>query len=66
MKILFRPITLDAQADIIRYTRVGAYRNCDFSFANMYSWQFLYRTEYAVVEDTLFVRFYIDAVVRPT
>lgn len=60
MKILFRPITLDAQADIIRYTRVGAYRNCDFSFANMYSWQFLYRTEYAVVEDTLFVRFYID------
>ena len=60
MKILFRPITLDAQTDIIRYTRVGAYRNCDFSFANMYSWQFLYRTEYAVVEDTLFVRFYID------
>ena len=60
MKILFRPITLEAQADIIRYTRVGAYRNCDFSFANMYSWQFIYHSEYAVVEDTLFVRFYID------
>lgn len=60
MEIPFCPITLEAQSDIIRYTRSGPYRNCDFAFANMYSWQFLYRTEYAVVEDTLFVRFYID------
>ena len=60
MEISFRPIILESRSEIVRYTFSGLYRNCDFAFANMYSWQFLYGSEYAVVEDTLFVRFYID------
>ena len=60
MEISFRPITLESRSEIVRYTLFGLYRNCDFAFANMYSWCFLYGSEYAVVEDTLFVRFYID------
>ena len=60
MEIPFRPITLNARSEIMCYTLSGPYRNCDFAFANMYSWQFLYRSEYAVVEDTLFIRFYLD------
>lgn len=60
MEISFCPITLESRSEIVRYTLSGLYRNCDFAFANMYSWCFLYDSEYAVVEDTLFVRFYID------
>ena len=60
MKIPFRPITLDDKETITRYTLSDGYRNCDFAFANMCSWQYLYGSEYAVVDDTLLIRFYLD------
>ena len=34
--------------------------NCDLNVANLCSWQFLYHTEYAVVEDFLVLRFVLD------
>ncbi|MCD7710656.1 MAG: GNAT family N-acetyltransferase [Porphyromonadaceae bacterium] len=60
MEIDFCPITLAARNEIMRFTLSGSLWNCDFAFANMYSWQFLYRSEYAVVEETLFIRFFIE------
>ena len=56
----FKKITLVAKSDIWRYTLPSDVRNCDFSFANLCSWWFLYRTEYALVDDFLVLRFYLD------
>jgi hypothetical protein len=41
------------------------YQNCDFSFANMCSWRFLYNSEYAVVDHSLLIRFWIEDDKRP-
>ncbi|MBR5847827.1 MAG: GNAT family N-acetyltransferase [Bacteroidaceae bacterium] len=60
MMIPFRPITA-ADADLLRsYTMEGKCMNCDLNVANLCSWQFLYHTEYAVVEGFLVLRFVLD------
>jgi hypothetical protein len=41
------------------------YQNCDFSFANMCSWRFLYKSEYAIVDSFLLIRFWIEDSDRP-
>ena len=55
----FKKITLVAKSDIWRYLLPSDVRNCDFSFANLCSWWFLYRTEYALVDNFLVLRFYL-------
>lgn len=60
MKIDFKPITLSDKEIITSYTQPGDFRNCDFSFANMCSWRFLYDSEYALVEGFLVIRFLIE------
>lgn len=60
MIIPFKPITA-ANADLLRsYTMEGKCMNCDMNVANLCSWQFLYHTEYAVVEGFLVLRFVSD------
>ena len=57
MNILFRPVTA-ADAGLLRsFTMEGKCMNCDLNVANICSWQFLYHTEYAVVEGFLVLRF---------
>ena len=56
----FKKITLVAKSDIWRYLLPSDVRNCDFSFANLCSWWFLYRTEYALVDNFLVLRFYLE------
>ncbi len=57
MIIPFRPITA-ADADLLRsYTMESKCMNCDMNMANLCSWQFLYHTEWAVVEGFLVLRF---------
>lgn len=56
----FKKISLDAKEDVWQYTLQSEVRNCDFSFANLCSWSFLYRTEYAIFDGFLLLRFYID------
>ena len=57
MTIPFRPITA-ADADLLRsFTTESKCMNCDLNVANLCSWQFLYHTEYAVVEGFLVLRF---------
>lgn len=58
--ITFRDIALADKAKIERYTRASTIRNCDLSFANMYSWQPTYKSAWAEVNGFLVIRFYID------
>ncbi|MDH6358770.1 phosphatidylglycerol lysyltransferase domain-containing protein [Parabacteroides sp. PF5-9] len=60
MEIPFKPITLEDKEVITSYTMSSDYRNCDFSFANMCSWRFLYNSEFAIVDDFLLIRFWIE------
>ena len=60
MTIPFRPITA-ADADLLRsFTMESKCMNCDMNVANLCAWQFLYHTEYAVVEGFLVLRFVLD------
>ncbi len=65
MKIPFKAITLDDKEIITNFTLQSPYKNCDFSFANMCSWRFLYNSEYAVIDDFLLIRFWIENNDRP-
>lgn len=60
MSIDFKPITLYDKDIITSYTLRSNYRNCDFSFANMCSWRFLYDSRFAVVDGFLVIRFLIE------
>ena len=50
MKIPFKPITIEDKELITSFIYPHNYRNCDYSFANICSWRFLYDTEFAVVD----------------
>ncbi|MEG1186475.1 MAG: phosphatidylglycerol lysyltransferase domain-containing protein [Bacteroidales bacterium] len=56
----FKRITLADKKAIQQITLSSKRRNCDLSFANLYSWNFLYQTEYAIASDVLFMRFRAD------
>ena len=56
----FKEISIEDKDIISSYILNSGMQNCDFAFANMCSWQFLYNSEYAVSEGFLFIRFYID------
>ncbi|MCM1151762.1 MAG: GNAT family N-acetyltransferase [Alistipes sp.] len=58
--IEFRPVRLEDRATIERYTMPSEIRNCDLAFANMYCWQAVYRSAWAVVGGFLVIRFHID------
>ena len=58
--IPFRPVTA-SDAELLRsFTQESKCMNCDLNVANLCSWQFLYHTEYAVVEGFLVLRFVLD------
>ena len=60
MIIPFRPVTA-ADADVLRsFTMESKCMNCDMNVANICAWQFLYHTEWAVVEGFLVLRFVTD------
>ncbi len=56
----FRPIRIEDRETIEHYARRFAAANCDRAFANIYCWEFLYRSAWCVVEDFLIIRFQID------
>lgn len=63
MIIPFRPVTA-ADADVLRsFTMESKCMNCDMNVANLCSWQFLYHTEFAVVDGFLLLRFMLDGLV---
>ena len=62
--IEFRPVRLEDRAVIERFTMPSDIRNCDLAFANMFCWQAVYRSAWAVVEGFLVIRFQIDGGTR--
>ncbi|MDR2388633.1 MAG: phosphatidylglycerol lysyltransferase domain-containing protein [Tannerellaceae bacterium] len=60
MSIVFKAIEITDREVITSFTLPSPFRNCDFSFANMCSWRFLYRSEYALACGFLFIRFRLD------
>ena len=55
----FKPIQIEDKEAITAYTYPGDFLNCDYAFANMCSWSFLYNSEYVIRDGFLFIRFYI-------
>ena len=58
--ISFHPIAIEDKPLVEKYTLQGKRQNCDLSFANLYSWRFLYRTQVAEKDGFLLFRFYVD------
>ena len=56
----FKKITIEDKEAITACTYAGRYQNCDYAFANMCSWHFLYDSEYAISDRFLFIRFHIE------
>ncbi|KXB85390.1 hypothetical protein HMPREF3034_00242 [Prevotella sp. DNF00663] len=54
----FKALTTADKQIIQDYTLLGERQNCDLSFANIFSWRFLYNTEWTIVDDFLVFRFY--------
>lgn len=56
----FRDITLDDKEIITKYTFKSDRRNCDLSFSNLCSWRFLYHTQFAIIDEFLVFRFWVE------
>ena len=57
--ITFKPITIEDKAEIESFTLPYAPANCDLAFANMFCWQFQFKTAWSVVDGFLVIRFQI-------
>lgn len=54
----FQPVTIDNKDTIQAFFSKSKYRNCDFSFSNIFSWEHLYNTTFIATEDNfLYIRF---------
>ncbi|MFI3278559.1 MAG: GNAT family N-acetyltransferase [Rikenellaceae bacterium] len=55
----FKDITLSDKSTIESYTHYAKHRNCDLSFANIFCWQPVFESAYAIVDGFLVIRFRI-------
>ena len=58
--IYFKPIKIEDKELITSYFLACGNRDCNLSFVNLYTWQFLTNSCYAVVDNCLIVRFTLD------
>lgn len=56
----FKEITIDDRALIQSYTLKSMRRNCDLGFSNLFSWRFLYNTQFAIEDGYLLLRFWVN------
>lgn len=54
--IEFKPITIGDRELITSYTLPSQEQDCDLSFANLYSWQFMTESAYALIGNQLVIR----------
>lgn len=54
--LVFKPVTLDSIAEIRDFLQIQPYRTCDFSIGGIYMWAAYFKYEYAIFEDTLFMK----------
>lgn len=58
--IHFKDIELQDKPLITSYTLNSPRQNCDLSFSNLCSWRFLYRTQFAVMDGYLLLKFWAE------
>lgn len=56
--IKFKYLSTSDKEIIQSFTIWGERQNCDYSFANLIGWRFLYNTEFAIIDSYLVFRFY--------
>lgn len=56
----FKDITIDDRSVIQSFTLKSSRRNCDLSFSNLFSWRFLYNTQFAIESGYLLLRFWVE------
>ena len=52
----FRPVTIDSLKHIRHYFQFQDYRTCDFTIGGMFMWASYFEYEYAVFQETLFIK----------
>ena len=57
--ISFKPITIDDREIIEPFFNKSIFRNCDFSFPNIFAWKGFYNTMFAVEDGYLYIRFHV-------
>ena len=55
----FHPVRIADRATIEHYTMPSGIYNCDLSFTNMFCWQNIYHSSWAVIDGFLVIRFHI-------
>ncbi|GHT55207.1 hypothetical protein AGMMS49982_20870 [Bacteroidia bacterium] len=53
----FEPVTINDKELIQTFFDKSVFRNCDFSFSNIFCWKHAYDTTFAVENDRLYIRF---------
>jgi hypothetical protein len=53
----FKSVTIEDKEAILFFFNKSPFRNCDFSFSNIFAWKHLYNTTFAIKDDFLFIRF---------
>jgi Uncharacterized conserved protein len=54
----FQPVSVDDKEAVNAFFLMNIFRNCDFSFSNIFCWQKKYKTSLVIESDYLFIRFY--------
>lgn len=54
--IQFKPVTLDSIPEIKSILELSRSRTCDYTIAGLLMWAEYFHYEYAVIDDTLFVK----------
>ena len=57
MQLSFHQLTLSDREAMQAVTLNSGRRNCNYTFANLLGWQFLYKTEVCVLQDTVVLRY---------
>lgn len=60
MIIDFKPIRLEDKELIMSYLVTCENKDCNLSFVNLFTWQFLTNSHFAVIDDCLVIRFVLD------
>ena len=56
----FHPLTLNDKQDVQTITLHSGLRNCNFNFANLIGWSFLFDTTLCLLDDTVIFRYLFD------
>ena len=53
----FKKINIEDRDILTKYLSISKQRACDYSVGNLVLWSAVYDTQFAVVEDMLFIKF---------